>query len=156
MTPDDARAEVLAVEKRRQDALIATDLAALEELFDESLLHIHAPGLLHTKSMLLEHVATRQAYLEITRQDLSVRVFGDTAILVGGIVNRMRAPQGGERTIDGIVTQVLHRGADGKWRFVSFQMTPYGEQVWGQLPSEKAAAGDTDSGNTAPQKEGPR
>jgi ketosteroid isomerase-like protein len=69
-----------------------------------------------------------------------VRVFGDTAILVGGIVNRMRAPQGGERTIDGIVTQVLHRGADGRWRFVSFQMTPYGEQAWGQLPSEKAAA----------------
>jgi uncharacterized protein (TIGR02246 family) len=130
-------AEILAVEQRRQDALIAGDLATLDEIFDESLIHIHAPGLVHTKAQLLEHVATRHAYLEITRQDLRVRVFGDTAVVTGGIVNRMRAPGGGERTVDGVVTQVLHRGADGRWRLVSFQMTPYGEEVWGKLPSEQ-------------------
>ncbi len=139
MSTDAVTAEILAVETRRQNALIAGDLETLDEMFDESLIHIHAPGLVHTKPMLLEHVATRQAYLEITRQDLLVRVFGDTAVVTGGIVNRMRAPQGGERTVDGVVTQVLHRGADQQWRFVSFQMTPYGDQVWGQLPSEKAA-----------------
>jgi len=132
--------EILAVEKRRQDALIAGDLATLDEVFDQSLIHIHAPGVVHTKPMLLEHVATRQAYLEITRQDLLVRVFGDTAVVTGGIVNRMRAPQGGERTLAGVVTQVLHRGADHQWRFISFQMTPYGDEVWGQLPSEQAAS----------------
>jgi uncharacterized protein (TIGR02246 family) len=130
-------AEILAVERRRQDALIATDLETLDEIFDESLVHIHAPGLVHTKALLLEHVAIRQAYLEITRQDVRVRVYGDTAVVTGGIVNRMRAPQGGERTVDGVVTQVLHRGDDGRWRFVSFQMTPYGEEVWGTLPSEQ-------------------
>ena len=130
-------AEILAVERRRQDALIATDLETLDEIFDESLVHIHAPGLVHTKALLLEHVAIRQAYLEITRQDVRVRVYGDTAVVTGGIVNRMRAPQGGERTVDGVVTQVLHRGDDGRWRFVSFQMTPYGDEVWGTLPSEQ-------------------
>jgi uncharacterized protein (TIGR02246 family) len=136
-TAEALEAEILAVEQRRQDALIATDLETLDEIFDESLVHIHAPGLVHTKALLLEHVATRQAYLEITRQDVRVRVFGDTAVVTGGIVNRMRAPQGGERTVDGVVTQVLHRGDDGRWRFVSFQMTPYGEEVWGRLPSEQ-------------------
>ena len=136
-TAEALEAEILAVEQRRQDALIATDLETLDEIFDESLVHIHAPGLVHTKALLLEHVATRQAYLEITRQDVRVRVFGDTAVVTGGIVNRMRAPQGGERTVDGVVTQVLHRGDDGRWRFVSFQMTPYGEEVWGTLPSEQ-------------------
>ena len=136
-TAEALEAEILAVERRRQDALIATDLETLDEIFDESLVHIHAPGLVHTKALLLEHVATRQAYLEITRQDVRVRVFGDTAVVTGGIVNRMRAPQGGERTVDGVVTQVLHRGDDGRWRFVSFQMTPYGEEVWGTLPSEQ-------------------
>lgn len=140
------QAEVLAVEQRRQDALIAGDLDALDAIFDESLIHIHAPGLVHTKTLLLEHVGTRRAYLEITRHDLEVRVFGDTAIVTGGIVNRMRSPQGGERVIDGVVTQVLHRGGDGRWRFVSFQMTPYGEEVWGKLPSEQAAAPSTGPG----------
>lgn len=136
-TLEAVEAEILAVERRRQDALIATDLETLDEIFDESLVHIHAPGLVHTKALLLEHVAIRQAYLEITRQDVRVRVYGDTAVVTGGIVNRMRAPQGGERTVDGVVTQVLHRGDEGRWRFVSFQMTPYGEEVWGTLPSEQ-------------------
>lgn len=132
--------DIVAVETARQQALIEGDLAALDAIFDDSLVHIHAPGLRHTKAMLLEHVGTRRAYLEITRQDLEVRVFGDTAVMTGGIVNRMRAPGGGERTLDGIVTQVLHRGSDDAWRFVSFQMTPYGEQVWGQLASEQATS----------------
>lgn len=132
-----AEAEILAVEKRRQDALISGDINALSDLFDDSLIHIHAPGLVHTKKLLLEHVAVRRAYIEITRQDLLVRVFGDTAVMTGGIVNRMHAPDGGERIVDGVVTQVLHRDADGQWRFVSFQMTPYGEEVWGKLPSEQ-------------------
>lgn len=133
-----AEAEILAIEKRRQDALVAGDPGALDEIFEDSLIHIHAPGLVHTKALLLEHVAVRRAYIEITRQDLLVRVFGDTAVITGGIVNRMHAPGGGERIVDGVVTQVLHRGDDGHWRFVSFQMTPYGEQAWGKLPSETA------------------
>ncbi|BDZ40086.1 nuclear transport factor 2 family protein [Microbacterium suwonense] len=87
-------AEILAVETRRQEALITGDLDALSELFDDSLVHIHAPGLVHTKQLLLEHVAVRRAYIEITRQDLHVRVFGDTAVITGGIVNRMHAPGG--------------------------------------------------------------
>jgi len=132
-------AEILAVEQRRQDALVAGDLDALSEIYDDSLIHVHAPGLVHTKQLLLEHVAVRRAYIEITRQDLLVRVFGDTAVVTGGIVNRMRAPGGGERIVDGVVTQVLHHEEDGQWRFVSFQMTPYGDQVWGSLPSEKEA-----------------
>lgn len=138
MTPT-VEQEILAVEERRQTALIEGDVAALDEIFDDSLIHIHAPGLVHTKAMLLEHVATRRAYLEITRQDLQMRTFGDVAVVTGGIVNRMRAPGGGERSLDGVVTQVLHRGTDGRWRFVSFQMTPFGEQVWGALNSEKTA-----------------
>jgi len=134
---DSERAEILAAEERRQEALIVGDLGALDALFEDSLIHIHAPGVVHTKALLLEHVAVRRTYIEITRQDLQVRVFGDTAVMTGGIVNRMHAPGGGERTLDGVVTQVLHRSDDGRWRFVSFQMTPYGEQAWGSLPSEQ-------------------
>lgn len=129
--------QILAVEQLRQEALIDGDIDTLDNIFDHSLVHIHAPGLTHTKDLLLEHVAARRAYLEISRQDLNIRIFGDTAVMTGGITNRMRAPDGGERILSGVVTQVLHKGADRQWRFVSFQMTPYGEQVWGKLPSEQ-------------------
>ncbi|MGW8482394.1 YybH family protein [Microbacterium sp. NPDC055903] len=140
--PDAAvRDAILEVEERRRRALIDGDLTTLDELFDEELVHIHAPGLTHTKAQLLEHVATRRAYLDMVRGELSIRLVGDVAIMTGPITNRLRNPDGSERTLGGVATQVLRRGADGAWRFVSFQMTPTGEQVWGALPSESTEPG---------------
>lgn len=139
---DDVRDEILAAEARRQAALVAVDLEALADIFDDSLVHIHAAGIRHTKQMLLEHTETRKPYLEITRGDLEIRIAGDVAIMTGDLTNRMRAPGGGERTLSGPVTQVLHRAGDGRWRFVSFQMTPASEGVWGKLPSEENAEKD--------------
>ncbi len=133
------RDAVLAAETARQAALIAKDVAVLDALFDDALVHVHAPGEVHTKALLLEHVATRGVYLEITRGELLVRLIGDdAAVVTGSITNRMRAPGGGERTLSGEVTQVLRRSGDGSWKFVSFQMTPYGDKVWGRLPSQGA------------------
>lgn len=135
------RDDILASETRRQEALIAKDLEALDELFDEALVHVHAPGEVHTKALLLEHVATRGVYLQITRGELKVRVIGDVAVVTGPITNRMKAPGGGERTLSGEVTQVLRRTSSGRWTFISFQMTPYGDKVWGRLPSERDEKG---------------
>ncbi len=135
------RDDILASETRRQRALIAKDIEALDELFDESLVHVHAPGEVHTKALLLEHVATRGVYLQITRGELKVRVIGDVAVVTGPITNRMRAPGGGERSLSGEVTQVLRRTGSGEWTFISFQMTPYGDKVWGKLPSEQNEKG---------------
>lgn len=133
------RAEILAVEERRRQALLAVDVATLDEIFDDDLIHIHAPGLTHTKAMLLEHVATRQAYLDMRRGELLIRVVGDVAVMTGELVNRLATKEGGERQVAGVVTQVLRRGDDGAWRFLSFQYTPYTEEAWGKLPSEQAA-----------------
>lgn len=135
--PDAAtRDEILAVEERRQRALLDVDLDTLDSLYDESLVHIHAPGVAHTKAQLLEHVATRQAYLDMSRGELQIRLVGDVAIMTGRLTNRLGSEDGTERVVQGMVTQVLRRGDDGQWRFVSFQMTPDGTQAWGSLPSE--------------------
>jgi len=129
-------AELLATEERRQRALVDVDLEALDELFDDTLVHIHAPGLTHDKAQLLEHTATRRAYLAISRGELLVRLVGDVAVITGEITNRLRTADGGERVLTGVATQVLRRAESGAWRFISFQMTPYGEQAWPALPSE--------------------
>jgi ketosteroid isomerase-like protein len=130
-------AEIQAVERRRRKALIDVDLDTLDELFDDTLVHIHAPGLTHNKAQVLEHTATRRAYLDITRGELLIRLVGDVAVITGPITNRLRTAGGGERTLAGVATQVLRRDDSGGWRFISFQMTPYGEQAWPALPSEK-------------------
>jgi ketosteroid isomerase-like protein len=130
-------AELHTVEERRRQALIDVDLDTLDELFDDTLVHIHAPGLVHDKAQLLEHTAARRAYLDITRGELVIRLIGDVAVVTGPITNRLRTADGGERTLAGVATQVLRRDERGGWRFVSFQMTPYGEQAWPALPSEQ-------------------
>lgn len=137
-------AELLALEERRRQALIAADIDVLDELFDESIVHIHAPGVTHNKAQLLEHVALRHAYLDSTRGELNIRVIGDVAIMTGPLVNRLRTKEGGERTLGGVTTQVVRRGDDGDWKFVSFQMTPTAEQAWPALPSEQAAGAGTE------------
>ncbi|MFD7811527.1 nuclear transport factor 2 family protein [Streptomyces sp. NPDC059785] len=140
---DVIRAEILAVEERRREALLAVDLTALDDLYDETLVHTHAPGLTHNKAQLLEHVSTRQAYLDMTRGPLSIRLIGDVAIVTGRITNRLDSPDGTERIVRGQVIQVLRRCEDGAWRFVSFQMTPDGEHVWPATESERAGLEDT-------------
>ncbi|WP_062388056.1 nuclear transport factor 2 family protein [Demequina iriomotensis] len=130
------RAELLALEERRRRALIDVDLDTLGDLYDDALVHIHAPGLVHSKEMLLEHTATRRPYLDMWRGDLEIRVLGDVAIMTGLLTNRLRNPDGTSREMTGQVTQVIRRCDDGAWRYLSFQMTPLTEQVWGTLPSE--------------------
>ncbi|MFG1926943.1 nuclear transport factor 2 family protein [Cryptosporangium sp. NPDC048952] len=137
------RAEILAVEERRRTALLDVDLEVLDDLYDETLIHTHAPGVTHDKTQLLEHVATRQAYLDITRGELTIRTIGDVAIVTGRIRNRLSSPDGTERVLGGQVIQVLRRCEDGAWRFVSFQMTPDGEHVWPATAAEQASIADT-------------
>lgn len=133
------RAVILDVEARRQRALLEVDAAALASVLDDALVHIHAPGVVQDKAQLLEHLVTRAAYRGIQRGDTRIRMIGDdVAIATGRLTNRLGSPDGSERVVAGPVTQVLVRGEEGAWRFVSFQMTPDGEQVWGKLPSELA------------------
>ena len=131
------RAEILAVEERRQQALLDVDVATLADLYDDSIVHTHAPGLTHDKAQLLEHVASRAPYKGATRGELTIRVIGDVAIMTGRLTNRLGSPDGSERVVAGQVIQVLRRCEDGAWRFVSFQMTPDGEHVWTATDAER-------------------
>lgn len=136
---DTLRAEILAVEERRCQALIDVDVATLDDLYDASIVHIHAPGLVHDKTQLMDHVSGRKACRSITRGELSIRIVGDVAVMTGRTVNRLSSPDGSERLVAGPVTQVLRRCEDGAWRFISFQMTPDGEHIFAMTASEQAS-----------------
>lgn len=120
---DDAHAQIAALERRRQQALIAVDLDALGVLMAEDLIHVHSSGLVHDKAGLLRHVAVRGGFAAIERGPLSMRVEGDMAVMGGAVRNVGRAPDPqGVLVLQGYVTQVLRRTAGG-WQFIHFQFT---------------------------------
>jgi ketosteroid isomerase-like protein len=124
-------AELTAIEDRRRRAVVAVDLAELDAIFADDLVHIHSTGLTHDKPALLAHIERKRSFLAVERGQLDVRVCGDIAVMVGLVRNLMRTPDGGETVLEGVVTQVLRRDTDG-WRFIHFQLTPYLAQESGR------------------------
>lgn len=115
---------ILQAEQRRQQALVAVDLAELDRLFAEDLIHVHSTGLVHNKSQLLKHIDRKRGFISIQRGPLDVKIENNIAIVTGSITNHMHAKNGdGEIELEGFVTQVLRRTGDG-WQFINFQFTP--------------------------------
>lgn len=114
---------ILDLERRRQEALVAVDLAALDAMFGDDLVHVHSTGLVHDKTELLRHIDRKRGFIAIERGPLTIRCEGTTAVMTGPMTSRMRTPNGADETVmRSFVTQVL-RHTDQGWRFISFQLT---------------------------------
>ena len=62
------------------------------------------------------------------RGELDVRLYGNAAVVIGDIINRITYPGQPTRVINATVTQVAVKSA-GRWQFVSFQITPKRDSV---------------------------
>lgn len=113
---------ILQAEDRRIAALVALDIAALDALFADGLVHIHSNGLVQNKTEILARIGEKKAFAGVERGPLEVRICGDVAVMTGRITNFLHGPNGTQTTMKGIVTQVLKREAGG-WRFWNFQFT---------------------------------
>jgi uncharacterized protein (TIGR02246 family) len=111
---------VAAAEARRSAAIANKDFQALAELLADDYLHVYGSGTFSDRAGYIEQV--RAAPRVPTRGPLSIRIYGDGAIVTGDLLNRINYPQGA-RVLDTVVTQVLHK-TNGRWQFVSFQITP--------------------------------
>lgn len=113
---------VLEAEDRRRAALVTRDLAALDTLMADDLVHIHSTGVVHSKEEFLKYNADeRRGFMSVERGPLTVRVTGDIAIITGRMTNHMYV-EGGDKVLSGMVTQVLRR--EGRaWCFINFQFT---------------------------------
>lgn len=79
----DTVAELIELEKRRNKALVANDMALLGTMLADDLTYVHASGKLDTKATLLASIGKDYSYLESERGELTVRVFGDAAVMTG-------------------------------------------------------------------------
>ena len=121
MTDDALDREVLDAEAARCKATREADAEALKRILHEDYTHVTGSGSVMNRHQYLEWVSATPRRHE--RRDLSVRRYGDTAVIVGALTNHMTEPGGGTRVIEAMVTQVARREGE-RWRFVAFQITP--------------------------------
>ncbi|WP_158279340.1 nuclear transport factor 2 family protein [Azospirillum humicireducens] len=114
-------AAVLKQEARRCAALVADDIAMLDELMADDLVHVHTTGIVHGKEQLLEHASRFLRFYDVRRGDLLVRVPAETVVIVTGPMTNLVGRRDTDEKIEvnSFVTQVwaLENGA---WRAVSF------------------------------------
>jgi ketosteroid isomerase-like protein len=120
MTDSDgaARDELLAAEQARCRAWEGGDASPLAELLADDLWYVHTHGKRDTKASLMS--ALQHARQRVERDDLRVRVFGDTALMTGGITVTIESGQ----VFVSHVVQVWRRREGGGWELVAQQSTP--------------------------------
>lgn len=107
---------VLEAQKRKFAAQVGKDMTALDALLDDRLIYIHSNGVRETKAEFLAALAQRD-YLSLTPEDVTVREFGDMAIVNGTV----HIHAGGGRHMVSRVTDVWRN--DGGWKNISWQST---------------------------------
>jgi hypothetical protein len=71
---------VAAVEQRRIDALITSDINARDEIIDEPCIHVASNGTARTKAVFLEQLATLAGSFDLLEIDENhIRAFGEAA-----------------------------------------------------------------------------
>lgn len=124
MTTDDPRTpKIIALDEARRAAMIAEDFAMLDQLLADDLVHIHAAGNADTKAQYLKMIADFCGFEAIERGPITVRFYGDTAVMTGPMTHTVRIkPTGAVRTMKAFGAQVWARRGDS-WQQVLYQAT---------------------------------
>ena len=107
------------LEERRCNATNANDAVALEKLFVEDYVHVHANALVHNRAEMIHHTTTNARTVE--PRPPKVRVFGDVAILTGDLVNVV--VRDGKTIYNRLFATQVACKTSGGWKFASFQAT---------------------------------
>jgi hypothetical protein len=119
---------LLKLEARRCAAIGSGDGAALETMLSDDYTHVHGAGNIDDRQGFIHGILSHPR--TVRRGKISVRLYGEVAILLGEQVNQ----RGGTET-SGILQQIAARGSAG-WRFVAAQMTFKSRGVGAQPPHD--------------------
>lgn len=118
--------EIISLEKRRIEAMTNQDAEALDKILADDLIYTHSSGRTETKAEFITNATSGAIrYRALSQEDVTVRRFGDTAIVTGHGIVHVESSSGEKkfpvRFIDVYVKQ------DGAWRMIAWQSTksPY-------------------------------
>jgi ketosteroid isomerase-like protein len=114
--------DILTMEQMRREAMLRADVPALDALFADDMVWIHASAKADGKAGVLDTIGSgRTRYLEIACSDEKVRLYGDMA-LVGGIAD-MTLEIGGEVKVLKNRFTINWQRVDSGWKVVNWQST---------------------------------
>jgi Domain of unknown function (DUF4440) len=115
---DDDAAELIARETQRCRAISELDIPALEKILADDLTHTHITGHTEDKATYLAGLSGRPR--KTTRGDLSVRIYGDAAVMTGALTNEFPAAAGNAAVrLEIQALQVWVRSGE-TWQMVAF------------------------------------
>jgi ketosteroid isomerase-like protein len=101
--------EVLAAMKAWKQAMLLRDRAALEALYAPGLLYVHSSGKQESKAEAIEAtVAGKDRYEAIDLEDISVSVYGNTALVKAKVTMRINSDSGNGTSTNTLSLDVLH------------------------------------------------
>jgi len=116
-----AEQQLQALEAKRIAAIAKGDAQVLGQLLADDYTHVHGTGHVDDKAGFIKGVIDRPR--ETTRGPLTIRVYGDMALMAGEQVNRSVNADKTVTSTTYIATQVARR-VQGRWQLVSMQVTP--------------------------------
>ncbi len=119
LTPDQQQLE--ALEKQRTTAIAKGDAQTLAGLLADDYVHVHGSARVEDKTAFIKTIVERPR--ETTRGPLTIRVYGDTAVITGEQVNNTVNADKSITSTTYMATQVARR-TQGRWQLVSMQVTP--------------------------------
>ena len=121
--PDNTEAAIIAGERARANALLTRDKAAVARLLADGFTYTHGSGKVDTRdSYLASFDSDAVKFVSADHADLSVRRFGDAAVLAGNL-DVVLIPKGeAQRSPKFRFISVWVRSGDA-WKMVAFQNT---------------------------------
>jgi len=115
--------ELTQLVKDLNAAVVKADVAFLERVLHEDYTHHRPRGTVENRAQYLENRKARRVDFEsLASEEITVRVYGDTAVVTGRSTARGK-DQHGAMDEERRWTRVLVR-RDGRWQFVHFHATP--------------------------------
>jgi ketosteroid isomerase-like protein len=122
VSSDAVTEELLRLEDERCRAISAGDVDALGRLLADDLTHTHVTGRTENKVTYLAALGGRPRIT--TRRDLTVRAYGETAIMTGILVNTFLPDGGAARApMEAQALQVWVK-TGGEWKQAAFVASP--------------------------------
>ena len=121
-TTQNVEKQILELESQRMKAMVGADTETLKGIYADDLTYTHTSAAEDTKQSMLEALETgRLNYTAMDARDVTIRVYGDTAILTGKA--QVKVISSGRDLTFGLIFTDVYTKRDDNWQMVAWQST---------------------------------